>query len=130
MTDEDVKIEEALRKCADVHLPDDFADRLAECVRRGGRQDAGCRAGAVLVRVVLVAASLAVLLGFVPKIGECRRGTRPEAVAQVDEIRPTNRGLPQDVQLNALALLGFCREVMRRRVKPLMPRFRKRREDE
>ena len=38
--------------------------------------------------------------------------------------------MPSDFQLNGLALFGFCREAIRRRVKPLVQCFCKRREED
>ena len=84
----------------------------------------------VLARVVLVAASVTLLLGFVPGVFEHSDAGREVRVVQCDAIRPTDpNGLPSDFQLNGLALFGFCREAIRCRVKSLLMRSLKR-EDE
>lgn len=131
MTDEDAEMENTLRTCADAHLPDDFADRLVKRVREGGEcEEKKQSLKAAFARIALVAASLILLLGFVPGALDHASGRREQAVARCDEIRATNPTLPQDCQLNALAFLGFCREVIRRRVRSLLARSRKREEEE
>lgn len=131
MTDEDNKIEKALRKCADVHLPDDFADRLVKRIRESREcEEKKTSLKSVFTRIALIAASLTLLLGFVNgAIGYASNG-QAQVVAHGDEIRAVNPMLPQDSQLNALAFLGFCREVIRRRVRYLLVRSRKREEEE
>ena len=87
--------------------------------------------GKGLARVVLVAASVTLLLGFVPVVFERDDAGREARVAQCDSIRPSDPNrMPSDFQLNGLALFGFCREAIRRRVKPLMQCFCKRREED
>ena len=131
MTDEDTKIERALRKCAEVHLPDDFADRLVKRICESGEcGEKKEHPGSVFTRIALVAASLTLLLGFVPGVLDRSPGGRTRVVAHCDEIRAVNPTLPQDGQLNALAFLGFCREAIRRRVRSLAVRGRKREEEE
>lgn len=131
MTDEDNKIEKALRKCADAHLPDDFADRLVKRIRESREcEEEKTSLKSVFTRIALIAASLTLLLGFVNgAIGYASNG-QAQVAAHGDEIRAVNPMLPQDSQLNALAFLGFCREVIRRRVRSLLVRSRKREEEE
>ena len=132
MTEDEKKIVEAFGKCADARLPDDFADRLVSRIREKSQPSPATKhqvPSTILTRIALIAASLTLLLGFVPNVLEPRTGKDAALVAHYDEIRPANHTLPQDNQLNALAFLGFCREIIRRRVKPLVQRFRKR-EDE
>ena len=129
MTEDEKKIVEAFRKCADVRLPDGFADRLVQRIREKEEKPEAKTIKTVFTRIALVAASLTLLLGFVPGVFESPSENETALVARCDEIRPVNHTLPQDSQLNALAFLGFCREVIRRRVKPLVERLRKR-EDE
>ena len=130
MTEDEKKIAAAFRKCADVRLPDDFADRLIRRIReKKDEKNESKSIKTVFTRIALIAASLTLLLGFVPNVLEPRTDKDAALVAHYDEIRPVNHTLPQDSQLNALAFLGFFREVIRRRVKPLVERFRKR-EDE
>lgn len=131
MTDEDAKIEDALRTCADVQLPDDFADRLVKRIRdRGAHEDEKkTPGGTVFARIALVAASLTLLLGFVPGALDRSSGQRMQSAVPCDEIRAMDPALPQDSQLNALAFLGFCREVIRRRVRSFLERGRKREEE-
>lgn len=131
MTDEDAKIEKALKKCADAHLPDDFADRLVKRIREskeGEEKKSSLRS--VFVRIALVAASLTLLLGFVPGVFDRSPDGRTQAAAHCDEIRAVDPTLPQDSQLDVLAFLGFCREVIRRRARSLLVRGRKREEEE
>ena len=128
MTEGERKTAEMFRACADVRLPDDFADRL---VRRLGEKDMAKAAKATkktFARIALIAATLTLLLGFVPIAFD---GASEHTVAAVrcDQIRPANPSLPQESQLDGLAILGFCRELIRRRAKPLVERLRKR-EDE
>lgn len=130
MTDEDTKIEEALGKCADVHLPDDFANRLVERIRENGAGKVRKPIKGLFARIALVAASLTLLLGFVPSVMDTSSVRPAKAVAHLDEIRPAGRALPQDTQLNTLAFLGFCREAVRRRVRTLLLRSRKREDGE
>lgn len=131
MTDEDAKIRNALRTCADVRLPDDFADRLVKRIReRGTHEKRKTSGGTVFTRIVLVAASLTLLLGFVPGVLENPSGKRTGSTVLRDEIRAVDPALPRDSQLNALAFLGFCREVIRRRVRSFLDRGRKREEEE
>lgn len=132
MTEDEKKIAEAIRKSVDVRLPEDFADRLVQRIREGKKdvKDHGvlCKG---LARVVLVAASVTLLLGFVPTVFDHSEEGREVLVAKCDTIRPSepNR-MPSDFQLNGLALFGFCREAIRRRVKPLVQCFCKRREED
>lgn len=131
MTDEDTKIEKALRKCADVHLPDDFADRLVKRIcesKECGEKKASFKS--VFTRIVLVAASLTLLLGFAPGVLDRSPDGQTQVVAHCDKIRALNPAFPQDGQLNALAFLGFCREVVRRRVRAFLVRSRRREEEE
>lgn len=133
MTGEEARIEEVLKRCVNVHLPDDFADRLVERIQES-RKPAEKKSSikSAFVRIALVAASLTLLLGFVPRVLDRSPGDRTEVVAHCDEIRSTAPVSPQDNQMNALALLGFCREVIRRRVRSLLVcvRSRKREEEE
>ena len=132
MTEDEKKIAEAIRRSVDVRLPEDFADRLVQRIREG-KKDAKDRGvlGRGLARVVLVAASVTLLLGFVPTVIERDDAGRDVRIVHFDEIRPfdPNR-MPSDFQLNGLALFGFCREAIRRRVKPLVQCFCKRREED
>lgn len=131
MTDEDAKIEKALWKRADAHLPDGFADRLVKRIREsreGEEKKTSLKSG--FTRIALVAASLTLLLGFVPGVLDHTSNRQAQVVAHCDEIRAVNPTLPQDSQLNALAFLGLCREVIRRRVRSLLVRSRKREEEE
>ena len=51
--------------------------------------------------------------------------------AVLTELQVANLGrMPSDFQLNGLALFGFCREAIRRRVKPLVQCFCKRKDEE
>ena len=142
MTEDEKKIAEAIRRSVDVRLPEDFADRLVHRIREGkkdassfakateDRQDRGVL-GKGLARVVLVAASVTLLLGFVPTVFDHSDAGRDARVVQCDSIRPSDpNGVPSDFQLNGLALFGFCREAIRRRVKPLVQCFRKRKDEE
>lgn len=131
MTDEETKVAEAFQKCANVRLPDDFADRLVKHIRED-KDPAGQKTSlpTVFTRIALVAASLTLLLGFVPNAFDDSSKDRSVIVAHCDEIRPVNPAMPQDGQLNALALLGFCREIIRRRVRSFLTRSRKREEEE
>ena len=132
MTEDEKKIAEAIRKSVDVRLPEDFADRLVQRIREGKKdvKDHGVL-GKGLARIVLVAASVTLLLGFVPTVFERNDAGREVRVAQCDTIRPTDSNrMPSDFQLNGLALFGFCREAIRRRVKPLVQCFCKRREED
>ena len=132
MTEDEKKIAEAIRKSVDVRLPEDFADRLVQRIREGKKdvKDHGvlCKG---LARVVLVAASVTLLLGFVPTVFDHSEEGREVLVAKCDTIRPSDPNrMPSDFQLNGLALFGFCREAIRRRVKPLVQCFCKRREED
>ena len=132
MTDVEKKIAEAIRRSVDVRLPEDFADRLVQRICEGKKdaKDHGVL-GRGLARVVLVAASVTLLLGFVPTVFDHSDAGREVRVAQCDSIRPTDPNrVPSDFQLNGLALFGFCREAIRRRVKPLVQCFCKRREED
>ena len=132
MTEEEKKIAEAIRRSVDVRLPEDFADRLVQRIREG-KKDAKDRGvlGRGLARVVLVAASVTLLLGFVPTVFDHSDAEREARVAQCDSIRPTDSNrMPSDFQLSGLALFGVCREAIRRRVKPLVQCFCKRREED
>ena len=132
MTEDEKKIAEAIRRSVDVRLPEDFADRLVQRIREGKKDS--CDRGVLgkgLARVVLVAASVTLLLGFVPGVFERNDAGRDVRIVHLDEIRPSDpNGMPSDFQLNGLALFGFCREAIRRRVKPLMQCFCKRREED
>ena len=132
MTNDEKKIAEAIRRSVDVRLPEDFTDRFVKRIREGGMnpRDRGVL-GKGLARVVLVAASVTLLLGFVPAVFDQSDAERDARVAQCDVIRPVDANrMPSDFQLNGLALLGFCREAIRRRVKPLVQCFCKRREED
>ena len=132
MTEEEKKIAEAIRRSVDVRLPEDFADRLVQRIREG-KEDAKDRGvlGRGLARVVLVAASVTLLLGFVPTVFDHSDAGRDVRVVQCDTIRSVDPNrVPSDFQLNGLALFGFCREAIRRRVKPLVQCFCKRREED
>ena len=132
MTEEEKKIAEAIRRSVDVRLPEDFADRLVQRIREG-KKDAKDRGvlGRGLARVVLVAASVTLLLGFVPTVFERDDAGRDVRIVHFDEIRPSDPNrMPSDFQLNGLALFGFCREAIRRRVKPLVQCFCKRKDEE
>ena len=132
MTEDEKKIAEAIRKSVDVRLPEDFADRLVRRIREGEKnpRDRGVL-GKGLARVVLVAASVTLLLGFVPVVFERDDAGREARVARCDSIRPSDPNrMPSDFQLNGLALFGFCREAIRRRVKPLVQCFCKRKDEE
>ena len=132
MTEEEKKIAEAIRRSVDVRLPEDFADRLVQRIREG-KKDAKDRGvlGRGLARAVLVAASVTLLLGFVPTVFERDDAGRDVRIVHFDEIRPSDPNrMPSDFQLNGLALFGFCREAIRRRVKPLVQCFFKRREED
>ena len=132
MTEDEKKIAEAIRKSVDVRLPEDFADRFVQRIREGKKdvKDHGVL-GKGLARVVLVAASVTLLLGFVPGVFERDDAGRDVRIVHFDEIRPSDPNrMPSDFQLNGLALFGFCREAIRRRVKPLVQCFCKRREED
>ena len=132
MTEEEKKIAEAIRRSVDVRLPEDFVDRLVQRIREGNNdvKDRGVL-GRGLARVVLVAASVTLLLGFVPTVFERDDAGRDVRIVHFDEIRPSEQSrMPSDFQLNGLALFGFCREAIRRRVKPLVQCFCKRREED
>ena len=130
VTNEDTKIEEAFKKCADVRLPADFADRLVKRVQADRKRRRKASVKSDFIRIALVAASLTLLLGFVPGVLDRSRDRRTEIAVHCDEIRAAGATLPQDSQLNALAFLGFCREVIRRRVRPLLARGRRREEEQ
>lgn len=131
MTDDEMKIVEAFGKCADARLPDDFADRLVKRIRTG-KDPEGEKSPLIpqphpsSLHLALVAASLTLLLGFVPNVLDTSSDRPTPIVAHCDEIRPASRTLPQDGQLNTLAFLGFCREAIRRRVRMFLLRNRKR----
>ena len=132
MTEDEKKIAEAIRRSVDVRLPEDFADRLVQRIREGKKdvKDHGVL-GKGLARVVLVAASVTLLLGFVPGVFERDDAGHDVRIVHFDEIRPTDPNrVPSDFQLNGLALFGFCREAIRRRVKPLVQCFCKRKDEE
>ena len=132
MTEDEKKIAEAIRKSVDVRLPEDFADRLVQriCEEKKDPRDRGVL-GKGLARVVLVAASVTLLLGFVPTVFDHSDAGREVRVVQCDAIRPSDPNrVPSDFQLNGLALFGFCREAIRRRVKPLVQCFCKRKDEE
>ena len=132
MTDDEKKIAEAIRRSVDVRLPEDFADRLVQRIREG-KNDAKDRGvlGRGLARIVLVAASVTLLLGFVPTVFERDDAERDVRIVHFDEIRPSDPNrMPSDFQLNGLALFGFCREAIRRRVKPLVQYFCKRKDED
>ena len=126
MTDEDTRIEKALRKCADARLPEGFAERLVKRIRENKESEerkTSLKSG--FARIALVAASMTLLLGFVPGVLD----HTPDRQAR-DEIRAVDPTSPQDCQLSALAFLGFCREAIRRRMRSLLVRSRKREEEE
>ena len=132
MTEDEKKIAEAIRRSVDVRLPEDFADRLVQRIRKGKKDSRDCGVlGRGLARVVLVAASVTLLLGFVPGVFDRNDAGRDVRIVHFDEIRPSDPNrIPSDFQLNGLALFGFCREAIRRRVKPLVRCFCKRREED
>ena len=132
MTEDEKKIAEAIQRSVDVRLSEDFADRFVQRIReeRKDPRDRGVL-GEGLARVVLVAASVTLLLGFVPTVFDHSDEGCDARVAQCDSIRPSDSNrMPSDFQLNGLALFGFCREAIRRRVKPLVRCFCKRREED
>ena len=142
MTEDEKKIAEAIRRSVDVRLPEDFADRLVQRIQNWAkdassfakatedRQDRGVL-GKGLARVVLVAASVTLILGFVPTVFDHSDAGRNDRVVHCDAIRPVDPNrMPSDFQLNGFAMLGFCREVIRRRVKPLVRCFCKRKDEE
>ena len=132
MTEDEKKIAEGIRRSVDVRLPEDFADRLVQRIREGKKDS--CDRGVLgkgLARVVLVAASVTLLLGFVPGVFERDDAGHDVRIVHFDEIRPSDPNrVPSDFQLTGLAMFGFCREAIRRRVKPLVQRFCKRREED
>ena len=130
MTEDEKKVAEAMAKCADVRLPKNFADRLVTRIRETGEEKDGCPFGKpIFTRLALVAASLTLLLGFVPAVCERDAPTSGARVALRDEIRPA-KGVPRpDGELNGWAFFGLCREAIRRRVRPLFERIRKREDD-
>ena len=132
MTEDEKKITEVIRRSVDVRLPEDFTDRLVRRIREGKKDSKDCGVlGKGLARVVLVAASVTLLLGFVPTVFDHSDEGCDARVAQCDSIRPTDSNrVPSDFQLNGLALFGFCREAIRRRVKPLVRCFCKRKDEE
>ena len=132
MTEDEKKIAEAISRSVDVRLPEDFADRLVQRIREGEKNPRDCGVlGKGLAQIVLVAASVTLLLGFVPGVFERNDTGRDVRIVHFDEIRPTDPNrIPSDFQLNGLALFGFCREAIRRRVKPLVQCFCKRKDEE
>lgn len=131
MTDEDTRIEKVLRKCADARLPEGFADRLVKRIRENKESEerkTSLKSG--FARIALVAASMTLLLGFVPGVLDHATDRQARVAAHGDEIRAVNPTSPQDCQLSALAFLGFCREAIRRRMRSLLVRSRKREEEE
>ena len=130
MTDEETKVVTVFQTCANARLPDGFADRLVKRLRES-KESEGEKSSlkTVFTRIALVAASLTLLFGFLPNVLDDSSSDRAEMVARVGEIRPVNPTLPHDSQLSALALLGFCREAIRRRVRSLLERRRKREDD-
>ena len=131
MTDEDTRIEKVLRKCADARLPEGFADRLVKRIRENKESEerkTSLKSG--FARIALVAASMTLLLGFVPGVLDHAPDRQARIAAHGDEIRAVNPTSPQDCQLSALAFLGFCREAIRRRMRSLLVRSRKREEEE
>ena len=130
MTEDEKKIAEAIRRSVDVRLPEDFADRLVQRIHEGKKGDRGVL-GKGLARVVLVAASVTLLLGFVPTVFERNDAGRDVRIVHFDEIRPSDPNrVPSDFQLTGLAMFGFCREAIRRRVKPLVQCFCKRKDED
>ena len=99
MKDEEKKVEEAFLTCANVRLPDDFADRLVTRIRESKESEGkNVSIRTVFARIALVAASLTLLLGFVPNVLD-QSSDRLEIVAHCDEIRPANQTMPQDSHL-------------------------------
>lgn len=132
MTEDEKKIAEAIRKSVDVRLPEDFADRLVERLREE-RKEPRVRGvlGEGMARAILIAASVTLLLGFVPTVLDRHDSERDARVAHCGTIRPADSDKPQsDSRLNGLALFGLCREAVRRRVKPLVRRFCRREDEE
>lgn len=130
MTDEELKIAQAFKKCADAHLPADFADRLVRSIReKDAAPNDDHAVKRLFPRIALLAASLTLLLGFVPIVFDTADEKPAAAYALRDEIRPS-KPLPRDpCQVNGWALFGFCRDIIRR-VKPLVLRSRKRDDEE
>lgn len=131
MTHEEIKIVELFQKCADARLPNDFTERLLSRIsERLTTNPPRVSFKRAFARFTLIAASLTLLLGFVPNVFEHSLDTRPAAsTAREDVIRAAMPEPPQEGQLSALAILGFCREAIRRRVQFLLSRGRKREEE-
>ena len=100
MTEDEKKIAEVIRRSVDVRLPKDFADRLVHRIGEG-RNDASSSAKAAeggpgrgvlsegLARAILVAASVTLLLGFVPTVFDRSEEGRVVRVVNCDTIRPS-----------------------------------------
>lgn len=129
MTEDEKSIVEALASCKDARLPDDFADRLARRIRENGEKPANKTIKTTFTRLALIAASATLILGFVPGTFDGDRHQDGAVVANCDILRPTETSHPENYQLNGLAFLGFCHEVIRRRFKPLVRAFQKREDD-
>ncbi len=132
MTDDEKKIAEAISRSVDVRLPEDFADRFVQRIRKEKRDGIGCGVlSEGLARAIFIAASVTLLLGFVPTVFDHAEEGREVRVVNCDAIRPSDPNrMPSDFQLTGLALFGFCREAIRRRVKPLVRCFCKRKDEE
>ena len=121
--DDDVKTAELFKKCADRKLPDDFADRLLSRIK--AEEKASGRFSHRLGQIALLAASITLLCGFVPGLVRDMRQDPAQTVMHVDGIQPARHALPES-ELTGWAMLGLCREVIRRRVRPLFQCFRRR----
>lgn len=139
MTEGEKRIADALRACGEVHLPDDFADRLVARLR--AREDETSSAEGTptkpvkghlnpFARIVLLAASVTLLLGFVPIVFEARTPKGEQVAQTCDQLRSVERPSHPENKLTGWMILGFCREAFRRRVKPFLQRTRRRKDDE
>lgn len=129
MTEDEKSISEAFASCKDARLPDDFADRLARRIRENGENPANKTIKTTFARLALIAASTTLILGFVPGTFDGDRHHRGAVVANCDTLRPMETSHPENYQLNGLAFLGFCHEVIRRRFKPLVRALQKHEDD-
>lgn len=129
MTTEDLKIAEAFKKCAVARLSPASANRLVNRLLTHAKTPKKSSKKPTLARLALIAASLTLLMGFVPFL-KSPPETSPALIASLDEVRPHSPALPQENQLNTLAFLGFCREIIRRRSRTLVERFKRRRDED
>lgn len=130
MTEEELKISEAFKKCADAKLPDDFADRLVRHIRDNKDKPDVKPSKSIFTRLALLAASVTLVLGFMPAVFENHAVNGSAIVVHCDEIRPASHIPLQDSHLNGLGFLGICREVLRCRIKPIFRALRRRDEEE